>query len=185
MGNNCQNPTLNFNARALYKLIKMSVKTLNNLIIGIALLFLFQPAFSQSINKEKMKQLDFLVGEWIGTSKIYNNGIVSKEGAAFEKISYKLDTSILVIELNTEFLQLQTIVNYNEKDQKYYYHRFSKDGFAIYPAEFKQGQLIVWKNDETRFFFTTDENGNFKEYGEQLINGSWIKIFEDTFINAH
>lgn len=120
----------------------------------------------------------------MGTSKIYTDGVVSKEGAAYENISYDLDKSILVIELNTEFLQLHTIVNYDVEDQKYYYHRFSKEGAAVYPAEYKDGQLIVMKNDTTRFFFTSTNDGGFQEYGEQLVDGEWIRTFEDTFVNT-
>jgi hypothetical protein len=131
-----------------------------------------------------MEQLSFLVGEWIGTSKIYENGVVTRQCAAYENIAYDLNKSILVIELNTEFLQLRTIINYDEKDQKYYYHRFSKDGAAVYPAEFRDGQLIVWKDEKTRFFFTGTPNGDFMEYGEQLVNGKWVKTFEDSFINT-
>ena len=131
-----------------------------------------------------MEQLSFLIGEWIGTSKIYENGVVVRQCSAYEKISYDLGGSILVIELNTEFLQLHTIVSYDEKDQKYYYHRFSKDGAAVYPAEYKDGQLIVWKDEKTRFFFGSTADGGFQEYGEQLINGEWTKTFEDTFINT-
>ncbi len=131
-----------------------------------------------------MEQLRFLIGEWVGTTTIYKDGLIAKQGAAFEKISYDLDKSILVIELNTEFLQLHTIVLYDEKDQRYYYHRFSKEGAARYPAEFKEGQLIVWKDEQTRFYFGPTPEGGFREYGEQLINGKWTKIFEDTFINT-
>jgi len=131
-----------------------------------------------------MEQLSFLTGEWIGTSKIYENGVVTRQCAAYEKIAYDLDRSILVIELNTEFLQLHTIVSYDEQDQKYYYHRFSKDGAAVYPAEYKDGQLIVWKDEKTRFFFGSTPDGGFQEYGQQLINGAWTKTFEDNFINT-
>lgn len=131
-----------------------------------------------------MEQLNYLVGEWVGTSKIYEKGVVTKQCSAYEKISYDLDKSILVIELNTEFLQLRTIINYNEEDEKYYYHRFSKDGAAVYPAEFKDGQLIVWRDDKTRFFFIGTPEGGFQEYGEKLIDGDWSKIFEDNFINT-
>jgi len=131
-----------------------------------------------------MGHLNFLVGEWVGSTKIYENGKVTKQGAAYEKIFYDLDSSILVIELNTAFLQLRTIVNYDEQDGKYYYHRFSKDGSAVYPAEFKDGKLIVWRDDNTRFFFGRTVEGDFQEYGEKLIKGKWTKYFEDTFINT-
>ena len=150
----------------------------------IVLIFLCSSVFAQNQKQEKMEQLNFLIGEWVGTSKVYENGVVVKQGAAYEKISYDLDKSILVIELNTEFLQLHTIINYDEKDQKYYYHRFAKDGAAVYPAEFKDGQLIVWRDEKTRFFFGSTPEGGFQEYGEKLMNGEWIKFFEDTFINT-
>ncbi len=150
----------------------------------IVLTFLYSSVFAQNLKQEKMEQLNFLIGEWVGTTKVYEDGVVTKQGSAYEKISYDLDKSILVIELNTEFLQLHTIILYDEKDQKYYYHRFSKEGAAIYPAEFKDGQLIVWKNEKTRFFFGRTPDGGFQEYGEQLINGKWTKFFEDNFVNT-
>ncbi len=131
-----------------------------------------------------MAQLSFLIGEWVGISKIYENGVVTKQGSAYEKISYDLDKSILVIELNTEFLQLHTIILYDEGDQTYYYYRFSKGGVARYTAELKDGQLIVWRDEKTRFFFGGIPEGGFQEYGEQLINGKWTKLFEDTFKNT-
>ncbi len=145
--------------------------------------FLMPSISAQNTEINKMDQLSFLVGEWIGTSKIYENGVVVKEGAAYEKISFDLNNTILVITLNTEFLKLRTIVTYDQTDQKYYYHRFSKDGFARYPAEYIDGKLVVWRDEKTRFFFTKTVDGNFREYGEQLIDGKWIKSFEDTFKN--
>lgn len=148
------------------------------------LLLLSNVLVAQSPKQEKMEQLHFLVGEWVGTSKIYENRVLTKEGAAYEHISYDLENNILVIELNTEFLQLHTVILYDEKDQKYYYHRFSKDGAAVYPAEFKEGQLIVWRDENTRFFFGSTPEGGFREYGEQLVNGKWVKTFEDNFINT-
>jgi len=146
--------------------------------------FLLTSISAQNTEKDKMEQLSFLVGEWIGTSKIYENGTVIKQGAAYEKISFDLNNSILVIELNTEFLQLRTIVTYDQADQKYYYHRFSKEGFAKYPAVFKDGKLIVLKDKKTKFFFTKTPDGNFQEYGEQLVDGKWIRSFEDDFQNV-
>ncbi|WP_435622466.1 hypothetical protein [Flagellimonas sp.] len=131
-----------------------------------------------------MQLLNFMIGEWIGTSKIYENGVVTQEGSAYEKISYDLDKNILVIELNTEMLQLHTIIYYDEKDSTYYYYPFSKRGVNRYPAEFKNGQLIVNSNDTRRFIFRSTSDGGFQEYGEQFIDGKWTKYFEDTFINS-
>ncbi len=162
----------------------MRVKRASKYLYYIVLLFLCNSVFAQNLKQQKMEQLSFLVGEWIGTTKVYENGVVIRQGSAYENIAYDLDNNILVIELNTEFLQLRTIVYYNEQDQKYYYHRFSKEGAARYPAEFKDGQLIVWRDEKTRFFFGKSPDGGFQEYGEQLVNGEWIKTFEDTFKNT-
>lgn len=155
-----------------------------NYVMFIMTFLLCSSTFSQNLAQQKMEQLNFLVGEWVGTTKVYEHGAVTRQGSAYEKISYDLDGTVLVIELNTEFLQLRTIVLYDETDQKYYYHRFSKSGAARYPAEFKNGQLIVWRDENTRFFFGSTPEGGFREYGEQRINGQWTLIFEDTFINT-
>ncbi|MEQ8705492.1 MAG: hypothetical protein RIC19_16315 [Phaeodactylibacter sp.] len=162
----------------------MKYRKASKIFCGAVICLLCHPVFAQNLKQEKMEQLSFLVGEWVGTSKIYENGVVTRQCAAYEKISYDLNKSILVVELNTEFLQLRTIITYHEEDQKYYYHRFSRDGAAVYPAEFKEGQLIVWRDEKTRFFFGGTPEGGFVEYGEKLINGAWIKTFEDTFINT-
>ncbi len=150
----------------------------------VVLFLLNTYVLAQDVKREKMEKLNFMIGEWVGTSKVYENGILAKEGSAYEKISYDLDRSILIVELNTEFLQLHTIILYDEQDQKYYYHRFSKTGAARYSAEYKDGQLIVWRDEKTKFVFRRIPDEGFQEYGEQLINGEWIMTFEDTFINT-
>lgn len=150
----------------------------------VILIFLFHSVVGQSLKQEKMEQLSYMIGEWVGTSKLYENGLVSQEGPAFEKIAYNLDKNILVIDLNSAFLQLHTIIYYDEKDQKYYYYPFSKNGVNRYPAEFKNGQLIVWPNEKKRFIFSRTSDGGFMEYGEKLVDGEWIKYFEDTFKNT-
>ncbi len=150
----------------------------------ITFLFLSNLAFSQNLKQEKMELLDFMVGEWVGTTKAYENGEVSRKGSAYQKITYDLDKSILVIELNTELLQLHTIVYYDSEDNQYYYYPFSKRGVSRYPAEYKVEQLIVWSSEKNRFIFSRTEEGGFREYGEQLVNGKWVKYFEDNFKNT-
>lgn len=156
----------------------------NKILYLLAFILLSNAVFGQNVKREKMEQLNFMIGEWIGTSRGYENGVVTREGPAYENIEYDLDRSILVIELNTESLQLHTIIRYDENDGKYYYHPFSKNGASRYPAEFKEGQLIVRSNDKTRYIFRRTPEGGFQEYGEKLINGIWIKYFEDTFKNT-
>jgi len=131
-----------------------------------------------------MEELSFMVGEWIGTSKVYENGKVTKECPAFQKITYDLDKSILVIDLNSELLQLHTIVYYNDEEKNYVYYPFSKRGVTKLPAKLEEGKLIVQANKNTRFVFGRESNGGCREYGEQFKDGKWEKYFEDTFQNA-
>ena len=138
----------------------------------------------QTFKQEKMNQLSFLVGEWVGTSSSFENSVKTKEVPAFEKISYDLDNHILVVELRSESLQLHTIIYYDETDSTYYYNPFSKRGARKLPAEFKDGQLIVSSGSDTRFIFHCPSKNHFQEYGERLINGEWVKYFEDNFKNV-
>ncbi len=139
---------------------------------------------TQSIHQDKMKVLHALTGIWIGTSSIYEDGEIIKQGAAYEHIYYDLDSSILVIQLNSEYLQLHTIINYDTTDSSYYYHPFSKKGHGRYPAQFEDGRLVVQPNDTTRYIFEGTANNGFREYGEKLVNGQWQKTFEDNFKNT-
>lgn len=132
-----------------------------------------------------MQKLDFLIGEWIGISKSYKEGKVTNQVSAFEKIQYGLDKNIITIDLNSESLQLHTVIYYDEKDKTYYYNPFYKTGAAKYKAHFIDGKLVVTPSKTKRFIFTQDNNGNFIEYGEQLIDGKWQKYFEDIFKNSN
>ena len=135
----------------------------------------------QSIRQEKMEQLAFMIGDWIGTSTIYEDGVVSKEVPAFQQISYDLNKSIIVIQLHSELLRLHTIIRYNETDATYYYYPFSERGTNRYPAVFHEGKLIVQPSETNRFIFSKLTEGGFQEYGERLTNGNWVKYFEDNF----
>ena len=148
------------------------------------LLLISSTVFSQDIKQEKMAQLSVLVGEWVGISRSYEGDMVIREVPAYEKISYDLDSSILVVELNSEPLKLHTIIYYDVEDSTYYYYPFSERGVNRAPATFENGQLIVRPNDERRYFFGRTPDGGFREYGEKLVNGRWIKYFQDDFKNT-
>ncbi|MDO1499913.1 hypothetical protein Q2T40_07200 [Winogradskyella maritima] len=128
-----------------------------------------------------MSQLNPLVGEWIGQSTTYKGGKAIKTVPAFEKISYGLDGHILTIDLDSEALQLHTVIYYDETDDTFYYNPFYKTGSAKYRAEFKDGQLIVWPTETKRFIFGINDEGQFVEYGETFQNGEWTVYFKDVF----
>jgi len=153
-------------------------------LVFISFLFMSTSIVSQNLKQEKMKNLSFMIGDWVGTSNVYADGKITKQVPAFQKISYDVNAHIVVIELHSELLQLHTIIYYDEKDEHYYYYPFSKRGVSKSPATFKEGKLIVQPNKETRYVFSkTSENG-FRERGEKMIDGKWVTYFEDNFKNT-
>lgn len=150
----------------------------------LAFLFLSNMVLSQSISQEKMADLAFMTGKWIGTSTSYKDGAITNQVPAYQHIAYDLNNTILVIQLNSETLQLHTIIRYDEKDETYYYFPFSKRGVSQLAAEFVDGKLMVKANEKTRYIFERTGENSFREYGERLTNGQWVKFFEDTFTDT-
>ena len=138
-------------------------------------------SWAQSTKNSAMEKLNFLVGEWVGISRTYQGDGILTEVPAYEKIQYKLDKSIITIDLSSETLQLHTVIYYDEKTQKYFYNPFYVNGAAKYEADLKDGEFVVNPTSSKRFVFRLTEDGKFQEYGENLIDGKWVKYFEDTF----
>jgi len=138
-------------------------------------------SLAQAPAQSEMKQLNFMIGDWLGTSKTIKSDTILSEIPAFEKIEYKLNGNIITIDLSSDSLQLHTVIYYSKEHKTYYYNPFYKSGQASYPAKFKNGKFIVNASDVKRFIFTTDESGNFTEYGEELIDGKWEIYFKDSF----
>jgi hypothetical protein len=147
------------------------------------LVFLCVAQFSQAqtIAQDKMQQLQYMIGEWEGTSKQIKDGVVVSEVPASESIKYGLNKHIITIDLTSENLLLHTVIIYDEVADTYLYHPFSMQASGKYPAEFENGRLIVSPTETVRYIFTQTPEGNFIEYGEKLIDGHWERYFEDTF----
>ncbi|MEM6699249.1 MAG: hypothetical protein AAF599_12675, partial [Bacteroidota bacterium] len=122
-------------------------------------------AMGQNINQEKMGLLNFMVGDWVGISTTYKDGVVDQKVPAFQKIQYAVDKSIITIDLHSETLQLHTVIYYDEKQKKYFYNPFYKRGANQYTAEYRDGKLIVTKDEKTRFIFHKTSEYGFQEYG--------------------
>ncbi len=162
---------------------KLTFNILNSLLLFFVLTGA-NMSFAQSEAQEMMGKLNFMVGEWFGTSTSFKNDSILKQVPAQQSINYKLDSNLITIDLKSEALQLHTVIYFDEKEQKYYYNPFYINGAGKYDAEFKEGRLIVWPNKNTRFIFQLTSKGDFQEYGENLVDGKWIKYFEDNFKGA-
>lgn len=142
-----------------------------------------KPEMSQDkVSRETaMDNLSFMIGDWVGTSKGFSDGVPTSEVPAFQKISYDLNKGIVVIQLHSETLLLHTIIYYDEEDQIYYYNAYRKTGASRLPAKLVDGRLVVSTPDDRRFIFSRPTPNTFQEYGEKWTDGTWVKTFEDNF----
>ena len=155
-------------------------------LFSLTLIFLLNIANGQNSQREMMDKLQFMTGEWIGTSSSFDdNGEITNQVPAFQNIQYGLGKSVILIDLNSESLQLHTVIRYDEKEQSYHYHPFSKKGTRKLPAEFKDGKLIVSASENQRYTFERLSENEFRESGEKLIDGQWVKFFEDKFMDSN
>lgn len=141
----------------------------------------FQLTNAQTQKQQQMAQLEFMVGNWVGVSKGFEDGKVVREEPAFEKIAYKVNQHIITIDLHSDSLQLHTVLYYDDKEDIFYYNPFYKNGAGKYKASIENGVLVVKPTSTKRFVFKPTEDGGFQEYGEEFIDGKWVKYFEDTF----
>ena len=146
--------------------------------------FIVNLANAQSIKKEKMEKLAFMVGKWVGTSKSFSENN-TKQIPAYEEINYKLNNTLITLDLMSEALKLHTLIYYDEDDQTYYYCPFSERGTGKYRGEYKDNKFMVWFNESRRLIFQLTSDGYFQEYGESLKEGKWEKYFEDTLKPMH
>lgn len=147
----------------------------------VLVLSVYINGMSQSIQQQEIQKLDFLIGNWIGTSKAFKNGKIKRQVPAFEKISFKVNEHILTIDLYSESLKLHTVIYYDDEAETYFYNPFYKTGTARYPAKLVNGKLIVNPSETKRFIFEITDKGQFREYGETFENGKWTMYFEDVF----
>ena len=57
----------------------------------------------------EMRKLDFMIGKWVGISRVFEGDTISRQGPVFESIRYLLDSTIITIDLHSTMLQLHTV----------------------------------------------------------------------------
>ncbi|TCP28579.1 hypothetical protein EV195_101759 [Tenacibaculum skagerrakense] len=150
-------------------------------LIYSLLLYFFMASFSSQAQAEKeaLDKLSFMIGNWKGTSFSFSEK-ETKTTEVTEDVTYKMNGSLLVLDVKSSWIELHTIITYNSKEQCYYYHPFSKAGLRDkYKGNFEDNVFRVYFTKERRITFTLTKEGYFHEYGENLKNGSWEKYFED------
>ncbi|TCI92679.1 hypothetical protein [Tenacibaculum sp. M341] len=148
--------------------------------IHLVLLFAFTNLYSQTTEKEALKKLSFIIGNWEGKSISYNDNNETKEVAVVENVQYIMDGNLISLDVKSPWIALHTIISYSTKDKKYYYYPFSKEGNKKgYEGRIEGDRFLVYFNASGRLTFTRTAKGEFHEYGEKLVDGKWKKYFED------
>lgn len=141
-----------------------------------------QSVFAGITEKEALSKLSFIVGDWIGVSNSYENGEKNESIPVREKVTYQLGGNLINLVVSSPALELQTIVRYSVEDRKYYYHPFTKDSTGEFEGYFEDDKFIVKISETYRLTFEKTKTG-FREFGTKLINGKWLKNFQDDLHN--
>lgn len=129
----------------------------------------------------EMMKLDFMVGDWVGVSRVYEGDTIGRQGPVFESIRYLLDSTIITIDLHSTMLQLHTVIYYNEVDKVYYYCPYFKGdrNGTRYIGNWRDGNFLVNLSEDYRLTFEVSKSGELIEFGEKFSNGKWSITFRD------
>ena len=138
---------------------------------------------AQSVEQKAMKKLSFLIGDWKGSGTSYPK----EENKPYDVVStvrYDLDGELLVLRHrskrgNKTLLALHTLIYFNKEDGFYYYNAYRKNGARPFKCKLNEGKFNCEINGNYRLTFQKTKEGAFNEFGQRLIDGKWIKNFED------
>jgi hypothetical protein len=169
------------------------IKNINLILTIILILFsdlLGQmPDHSKEI-KEQMNKLSIMSGNWEGNSWTINQKGEKKEGTTVENISFKLDSTLLILEglgknesgeiVHNAF----AIISYNIQENKYLMKAYLSTGSAT-DADFEviaPNKSFTWwykdgRGGTIKFTLEFEEN-SWHEKGEYSQNGEkWFEFF--------
>ena len=162
--------------------MKHTTATLRVLFIGI-LLFQTLGLHAQTEEQKAMAKLSFMIGDWKGEGTSYPKA-ENEPYQVLSKVRYDLDGELLVLRHrstrnDSTILALHTIMYYNKEDGFYYYNAYRRSGARPFQCQLKGDQFICEINGNYRLTFQRTENGEFNEFGQRLVDGEWVKNFED------
>ena len=155
----------------------------------ISILTFAQP--TEKVQKGAMQKLNWLIGEWAGTSEVNMGG---KKSSVFvkETVRPNLDSTIFIINgqgtqkdsvTNTQRIvhDAFAVVSYDEKQNKFRWNAWRIPGGTYGELEIKLGNnSFEWmtqvKGGQTRYKATLNEKGQWIEIGEFSRDGvKWFK----------
>jgi hypothetical protein len=169
------------------------------ILIAICVLFVSAQLIAQpeKEQKEALKKLSWMIGEWEGVSEIYNVDGSKSVVNMREKAAYNLDSSIIVVNgkgyvkdsvSNTNKMghDAMAVVSYNAKEKKYRWNAWRNPGGIYTDLEIMAGdRSFEWGMEvpggKTRFKAHLNEKGQWVETGEFSRNGKdWINFMSMT-----
>lgn len=153
--------------------------------------FLAGQSFSQSfatdtISKSEISKLDFLIGNWKGNGWIMGRDRTKSEFVQSEKIQFKLDSTIILIEGLGKSNGIIThnamaIISFNKEDTNYIFQSYVQNGQkGEFKGELVDGKFYWYLNENMRYIIWINENEQWYETGEFNREGKWYQFFEMT-----
>jgi hypothetical protein len=142
--------------------------------------FVFAQNHDNTIQREAMKKLTFLEGNWNGEANMMVRGQGNQKINQTEKVQFQLGGTILIIEGLGKSVEDNSktvhhafaVISYDEKSEKYRFTSWLENGLTgEYEAYFDDTGNFVWvmesPNGGTIYYkIKLDENGHWVETGE-------------------
>lgn len=167
----------------LYTNQNSMTKKLIYLTLLVFLSFMSNDLLAQMTERQQLAKLSFLMGDWSGTSTVYNKDDTIQHKVQ-ESVKYILGGDAITIDVASSAINLHTLITYSLKDECYYYEPFDRTGASKHKGFLVDNKFRVSFNPTNRLTFEKTLNGEFHEYGEALVDGKWIKYFEDVLLPA-
>ena len=153
--------------------------------------FLAGQSYSQSfatdtISKSEISKLDFLIGNWEGNGWIMGRDRTKSEFVQSEKIQFKLDSTVILIEGLGKSNGIIThnamaIISFNKEDSNYIFQSYVQNGQkGEFKGELVDGKFYWYLNENMRYIIWINENEQWYETGEFNREGKWYQFFEMT-----
>jgi hypothetical protein len=163
-----------------------------SLLMLLALPFTLAAQNPAAAQREEMKKLNFMVGEWKGEGWIITPGGKRHEFIQTENIRYKLDGLALLVEgtgrrkpSNTVTFEAIGVIFYDERAKQFRMHSGTTEGHSgVSDMKLIEGGL-QWSPQATggrlRYTIKLTEKGEWHEVGEYSQDGNtWQKFHEMT-----
>lgn len=145
-----------------------------------------QSPTTDSIAKNEVNKLAFIVGEWEGEGWRMERDGQKHTFTQTEIIQFKLDNTAVLIEglgkNNGQTIHnALAIITYNKAENNYSFNSYLSSGLGgSFKAELLDGKLYWYPNEYVRYIVSLNDKGQWYETGEMNRQDSWFQFFEMT-----